>query len=652
MSRDIAVLFDDATADITLDEILSRPSSTFISGRSKPAAAITAFAAVIVGGLIIGLLTQPSDPALTPFPTAETPLTSSASPTTSTPDPSTTITFDAGPSAEVFVPPTRSQDGLTHVALTLLDGSHIRLAYPDDLDLTSRGVEVQSVGHIGGDHNRLIGVHYGSPESLVDRFENLSGDSEVTAEYDVDGWASVEYREFAEISYLVYDMRPWTVYIWDGAGALFTDEAREIWAQSLFGETYDPGFLVLRASAPLELVPAAEEPGPDGPDITINGLSGSLLVFIEDCDRLTRLDEEEYGQEVFAFCDEATNTLFFVTGGAEVQQRIHESLLVDPPVAGSESEIPILDQETDSQVFFSTDTHLTTVDVDAGSVDVNEMPALAPGDPPYRLSWRGDALVFYGETEAGGSTMAVDPAEIESPWVIKEETFFIPAGVADRVWTFAPSSNSNAFEMQEHSATGESVSGVALTPEAWPMAAVEAGVLFQTESDSLGLWDADSQRFVQEISGTLSVSTFGNKLVTCDACDGLTLIDLDQGTEREVSLPVDVVFAGTSGGAFSPDGRFVAVVGYLTPAPFSSNTESVVLLVDFELGAASIVPGTDTQGGFPHGALAWSESGWLFVGPLWVEEGTADLLAYRPGQATAYRVPGVPEGVYHGMASR
>lgn len=77
-------------------------------------------------------------------------------------------------------------------------------------------------------------------------------------------------------------------------------------------------------------VTVSKSPVQDGPDVRIDGSSGSLLVFVDDCDRMKRLDEERYGAEVFAFCDVSSDTLFFVAGSAAVQQEIHESLVVNP----------------------------------------------------------------------------------------------------------------------------------------------------------------------------------------------------------------------------------------------------------------------------------------------------------------------------------
>lgn len=71
-----------------------------------------------------------------------------------------------------------------------------------------------------------------------------------------------------------------------------------------------------------------EEPVQDGPDASTEGESGTLLVFIDHCARLDLVDDTYYGNEVFAFCDDPSGTLFFIAGSAEVQERIHETLTV------------------------------------------------------------------------------------------------------------------------------------------------------------------------------------------------------------------------------------------------------------------------------------------------------------------------------------
>lgn len=565
--------------------------------------------------------------------------------------------------ARSFVPSARAAEGMTYLPLTLLDGSHLTLAYPEDLDLTSEGVEVQTVGSLKGAHSRVIGAHYGAPESFITRIENNAGPGTLAARLPGAGGGIVERWEFPEepIAYLVYDFDPWTVYIWDGMGGgnpPMGEEAQNAWGASLFGGTYATGFLVLNADPPLELVEAANDPGPDGPDIRVDGSSGSLLVFVNDCDRMTRLDEEAYGSEVFAFCDEPTNTLFFVAGDAEVQERIHQDLLVNPPPPGvSTDKPPILEQTTDSHVYFRTDTHLTVVDIDGDSVTVHELPELAPGDALYLLVRRGEELVFYGETELGAAVYALDPTAPTSPVLIDEAWFFIPSAAENRVWLAILNESSPETVRALKAVREVTVDGVVTTDDIpppdgrWPVAAVDAGLVFQGDQ-ILEVWDPETQEFVDTLPGPFPVAVWRNRIVTCGQCNQLNLIDLEADTRRTVDIPVGVVSVNGYGGAFSPDGRFVAVLGLLTGGPLTSETGLVVVLVDFEAGTTSVVPGTVAKNRFTFPQVAWSSDGeWLFMGPFDTGGETGELRAYRPGDDSVYRVPIEIANEYFDMAA-
>ncbi|MGH9895255.1 MAG: hypothetical protein ACREA0_25375, partial [bacterium] len=397
----------------------------------------------------------------------------------------------------------------------------------------------------------------------------------------------------------VYYFDPWTAYVWDGmGGSSMGDDALASWSANLWGGTYSPGFLVLNGEPPLDLVDAVGDPGPEAPDFRIDGSSGSLLVFSNDCDRLTRLDEESYDDEVFAFCDGPTNMLIFVGGSAEVRERIHQELLVNPlPPGISDEEPPTLDQATNARVYFSDGFgRLTAVDVDAGSAIVHELPQLAPGDPLYSLVSRGEVLVFYGQTDVGPATYAVEPDTPTSPILIDDEAwFFVPSAVEDRVWIAVLDPSSLQTVRALKSVREVSVDGLVTTPDLvppdgrWPVVAVDDGLVFQGD-DVLEIWDPESHVFVETLPGPFPVAASGNRLVTCGQCDQLHLINLDADTRRTIDVPVGVASVNGYGGAFSPDGRYVAVTARLTGGPITSDTQLAVVLVDFEAGTASVIP--------------------------------------------------------------
>ncbi|MBA2724981.1 MAG: hypothetical protein H0U53_03230, partial [Actinobacteria bacterium] len=537
-------------------------------------------------------------------------LPASSTPAATTPPTSSQPASAVGASPQEFVPPTRSAEGMTYLTLTLLDGTHMRLAYPEELDLTSLGVEAQTVGSLDGRHSRVIQAHFGPPESFLAETEQLYGTRELISTYPTIDGGTVDLWGFADEStqYLVYDFDLWTVFVWDGRGFSMGEEALAEWAASLRGATYDPGFLVLDSEPALTLDEVAADSGPDGPDIRIDGSSGSLLVFIDDCDRLSRLDEEANGSEVFAFCDEPSNTLFFVGGDPEVQQLLHEELIVDPVPPGFSGDPPQpLDVATGSHVYLSNGFELTVVDVDAATVTVHKFSELAPGDPPYRLVRRGDQLVFYGETETGPALYTVDLVDPGIPELLHDDAwFFVPSAVEDRVWV-ADLDESSHYQAQTLDAVREITLEGVVTMEAvpppnspWLVAAVDRGLVFQGDG-TLEIWDPRTQEFVETLSAPSLLATWRNRIVVCDRCDELTLIDLDAEAQRTVDLPFGVALVDGNGGAFSPNGRLVAVTGFLTPSPVDFETEAVTVLVDFEDATATIVPGSlvETRYSYP-----------------------------------------------------
>lgn len=334
------------------------------------------------------------------------------------------------------------------------------------------------------------------------------------------------------------------------------------------------------------------------------------------------------------------------------------------PVASSlpiDIEPPILEVQTNTTVYFSDGFGvLTEVDIDTHSVLFHDLPELAPGDPLYKLISRGDVLVFYGQTDSGPAAFAIDPDSPTTPTLIDDEAwFFVPSAVEDRVWiaVLDPSSPETVRALKavrEITVEGSVTSPDISPPDGrWPVAAVDDGLVFQGD-DVLEIWDPETLEFVETLPGPFPVAVWRNRIVACGLqCDQLELVDLDAGSRRSIGLPEGVASVEGYGGAFSPDGRYVAVPGFLTEGPLTLETELAVVLVDFDTGEVSVIPGTLTQNRFTFPFMAWgSEGEWLVMGPFNVDEAGADLRVFRPGDASAYRVPTRVENEYFGMAAR
>lgn len=486
--------------------------------------------------------------------------------------PNTTV----GTASEVFVPPIQTSDGETVLDLVLLDGTKLTVSYPADIDLTSLGVEAQTVGHVNTE-SRGFGVRYGSPAALV---ESL-GSGKLTATFPGADGGVVERWEFPGIVYLVFDFDPWTAYLSYPVSGL--DEiAQAVWSRSLHGSITNTGYLTLTADRPLELVEAVDEVGPDGPDIRVDGESGGLLVFLDDCDRMNRLDDEVYGSEVFAFCDQPTNTLFFVTGDAEVQERLHDTLKVSLPESGNTTTtLPAEPGELDwvlpwSLVFDSGLSSVIAVNTrDLTDPSSSTVEGLRPGDPPYRVS------VVDGRLIVGwGGIYAHDIATRQST-KIGEATIYVPAAEPDRIWLVDyPGGRINTAQpplVWQVLADGTQLSTpVRFEVDDVPSIGIPGGLAADSE-DGIVLWSYATGEVIERLgSGLAFVSDVSSdaqtKLAWCeDPCPELHVTTLG-GADLVFDSPGQVMFDARSA-RFSPDGRYVA-------APAASD----IILIDLADG--------------------------------------------------------------------
>ncbi len=233
----------------------------------------------------------------------------------------------AVPQGLVFVPPAIEGDGTTQIDLTFPDGSVVTVAYPSDLDLTSRGLEATATATLGGGLRRLE-VRYGSIEDRVAYLGLSRGAAEKVAVYPDGRGGGVERWEFTRSeeveASLFFQFGSWTVEMPDVSDS--TPESDADWARALHGSETTDGYVILTADPPVAIIPFADEVSLDGPDLRLSGESGDLLLFLNDCARMGGQFDDNYDTDVFAWCDEATNTLLFATGDPSVLQELHMRL--------------------------------------------------------------------------------------------------------------------------------------------------------------------------------------------------------------------------------------------------------------------------------------------------------------------------------------
>ena len=331
-----------------------------------------------------------------------------------------------------------------------------------------------------------------------------------------------------------------------------------------------------------------------------------------------------------------------VAGEAWAVERLSLRLLRTTESVGTAvvDDPPPLTQATGATVYVSQDSELSSVDVDAATVDSYPLSQLAPGDPPVRLVRRGDLLAAWGRSDGQYGVHLIDPANPAATTLLSPAWMFIPSAEPDRVWLGirdpdSPDTVRALSAVREVAITGEiTLPDVAPPNGWWPIAAVLDGLLFQTD-DSLLLWDPTTGEDLRTLPGPFPVATWGNRIASCTSpCDQIQLTDLDADTETAIEAPEGVEWFDGYGGAFSPDGRYLAVVaaGSTGESGVGLWTQVMAVIIDVASGNAAVVEGTRQTGwDYPH--VAWTEdSEWLLFanGPA--------LLAYQPGTDTAYIV--------------
>jgi hypothetical protein len=157
------------------------------------------------------------------------------------------------------------------------------------------------------------------------------------------------------------------------------------------------------------------------------------------------------------------------------------------------------------------------------------------------------------------------------------------------------------------------------------------------DTSRFALWNPRSGRMLRRFDRVLGAS--GTTIAWVAAACGpkpcpVHLSDLAAGTDIEVAVPWR---AWANRGAFSPDGRYLAIV-FGGGDPAGVVTQARVGVVDVAARRLLAVPGAVMGGGDVGLAVSWSPDGaWLLlsapVGPL-----TEQLAAWRPGD-TVLHVP-------------
>jgi hypothetical protein len=301
-----------------------------------------------------------------------------------------------------------------------------------------------------------------------------------------------------------------------------------------------------------------------------------------------------------------------------------------------------------SRLFLAGDGELWVVEATTGTTRHVEAPHLSPGDPPHRIIRRNGALVAWGYR-----TLLLNPDRPTRPEVLAEDSWiFLPSSTGNRVWV-------GVLDPETGGARGlgavreMTVEGRVTVPDVrppggrWPVAAVHEGLVFQAaDGSALELWDPRSGEFLRRLPGLFPLAWAGHRLAWCDAsCEEAHITDFSSGADRVIPLPRGIFHFQGYEGAFSPDGRFLALVG-LTDPNFD-RADYQLVLVDAETGDAEAIRRTVVQPSYNF--LDWSPSGEsVFLTGSDARE-RRQVVEYRPGEDEV-RVLRVEGGNFYDMA--
>jgi hypothetical protein len=303
----------------------------------------------------------------------------------------------------------------------------------------------------------------------------------------------------------------------------------------------------------------------------------------------------------------------------------------------------------EARLFLAGAGELWVVDVAAGSVRHRSLPRLSGGDPPYWIVRRGDKLVLWNY-----QTLTLDPGSsaAQPSVLVRDSWIFIPSAAPDRIWVgildpTSPETERRLKAVREVTVDGRvTVADVRPPGGRWPVAATSSALAFQSQGsgqggDQLELWNPRTGKVLRRLPGEYPVASHGDLLAWCrQSCARLHLTNVATGKELQVHPPAGATAFAPEKGAFSPDGKLLAV-------PVRTGPTWQLALVDVGAATATSITGAAVQQDSVF--VDWAASGdtaFLAGG----RRGDQRIFAYRLGTASARRLP-VEVGDFFGMAA-
>lgn len=296
----------------------------------------------------------------------------------------------------------------------------------------------------------------------------------------------------------------------------------------------------------------------------------------------------------------------------------------------------VLEEPTSAVLFLVSNGHLARLDVDARTLTTSPIRA-AIDDPLHpAVLPRGEVLAFQGlDPEAGRTTSVVSFDLRAAVAPLGPSAYFVGSPEQDRVVLAIPAPGAVGpraalSAIREVTVDGQILGSDTSSPEGSALLArLPNGLAYQDAEGSIVIWDPASGDTLFSANGQ-SVAFGTDRLAWCAAdCGAVSVFDPTPGRVWEIRRPDQVIAFGQTG-AFSPDGRYLAVpVGIRG----SQGLYGALALVAVEDETAWVIPDSELV---PIDApVAWSPAGdWVFFGR------TGDYLgAYRLGTMDVGRVP-------------
>ncbi len=271
---------------------------------------------------------------------------------------------------------------------------------------------------------------------------------------------------------------------------------------------------------------------------------------------------------------------------------------------------------------------VTTVNVAQAQTRTRRARELSPGDPPFMIAVVSRRVVLFGsqQTYATGLDLAEPARSLGPSW------FFIPAASLERVWLVHLDSENPATAHRLGGVREVTVDGTVALERSnqlpgQPVAAVDSGLLVQTKR--LEVWQPATGRVIRELEGIFPLATQRAMAATCDQrCSVLHVTDTNTGRDRVIAPGNGFHFVASYHGAFSPDGKLLAVQAT------TNRGGNRVAIINIAKRIATLLPGGMLATDYP--LMTWSSSGWLFfnaghgrLGAYGADIGRAILLRFR-----------------------